>query len=219
MTDLNLLKENVLSAIALSSEDGTYSDEAYDKVQAAIQSLVPHSPTPRPIDEQEFVSSAWGTLYAQFGPRHTAGKPIEHVSNLKILSWAKFPEIPIFMRRLEQEIDHNTRAYNNIHYVTPVDGGMEAAYRVFGEYALDGDEPQRYKVNFYKGDFIGLNGESPEGIRAAFGMDPDQPLEVELQSPKLHSDVVYVDGDMRINYGSVGGVYVLNRLTSPMQSV
>ncbi|MEM0928231.1 MAG: PAP/fibrillin family protein [Pseudomonadota bacterium] len=219
MTDLNSLKDEVLSAIALSGDDGTYSDEAYDKVQAAIQSLVPHTPTPRPVDKQEFVSSAWGTLYAQFGPRHTAGKPIEHVSNLKILSWAKFPEIAIRMKRLEQEIDHATHAYNNLHYVTPVDGGMDAVYRVFGEYTLDEDEPQRYKVNFYKGDFVGLNGEPPDEVRAAFGMDPDQPLEVELQSPKLHSDVVYVDGDMRINFGSVGGVYVLKRLSSPMQSV
>ena len=219
MSDLSTLKNDLLGAIALSGDDGTYSDDAYEKVQAAITSLVPHTPTPRPVDMQDFVSSAWGTLYAQFGPRHTAGKPIEHVSNLKILSWATFPEIQIRMKRLEQEIDHNTRSYNNLHYVTPVDGGMDAVYRVFGEYTLDKDEPQRYKVNFYKADLVGLNGETEEDIRDAFGMEKDQPLEVELNSPKLHSDVVYVDEDMRINFGSVGGVYVLKRLSTPMQSV
>ncbi|MEM8936156.1 MAG: PAP/fibrillin family protein [Pseudomonadota bacterium] len=219
MSDLSSLKEELLGAIALSGEDGTYSDDAYEKVQAAITSLVPHTPTPRPVDEQDFVSSSWGTLFAQFGPRHTAGKPIEHVSNLKILSWATFPDVHIRMKSLEQEIDHNTRAYNNLHYITPENGDLAAVYRVFGEYTLDEDEPQRYKVRFYKADIIGQNGESAEEIRTAFGMDADQPLEVELKAPKLHSDVVYVDSDIRINYGSVGGIYVLNRLSTPMQSV
>jgi hypothetical protein len=31
--------------------------------------------------------------------------------------------------------------------------------------------------------------------------------------------VVYCDDDMRINFGSMGGVYVLNRLNTPGKSV
>ena len=62
-------------------------------------------------------------------------------------------------------------------------------------------------------------GVSGEALRVQFGLEPDAPLRRELKPPKLHSDVVYCDDDMRINHGSMGGVYVLRRLATPGQSV
>jgi hypothetical protein len=35
----------------------------------------------------------------------------------------------------------------------------------------------------------------------------------DLTPPRLHSDVVYLDDDLRINIGSFGGLYVLRRST------
>ena len=79
--------------------------------------------------------------------------------------------------------------------------------------------PQRYVVNFYRGQIRGQNGESDEEIRAAFGFEPNVEIDFELKSPPLHSDIVYCDDDMRINFGSVGGKYILTRKTSPWLSV
>jgi len=62
-------------------------------------------------------------------------------------------------------------------------------------------------------------GLSDAEIRKALDMPDDTPLEVEIKSPKLHSDIVYCDEDIRINFGSVGGIYVLGRLNHEGTSV
>ena len=96
---------------------------------------------------------------------------------------------------------------------------MDCYYTVFGRYAVEADAPQRYVVDFYRGQIRGLNGESDAEIRKAFGFEADQPIDFELKSPPLHSDIVYCDEDMRINYGSVGGKYILTRRENPWLSV
>ena len=61
-----------------------------------------------------------------------------------------------------------------------------------GRYGPDQGNPKRYMVEFY---------------RVAFRPIP------------FHSDIVYLDDDLRINYGKLGGFYVLERLNEPGHSV
>jgi hypothetical protein len=90
---------------------------------------------------------------------------------------------------------------------------------VWGRYTIDPATPQRYAVNFYGVELRPLAGVTEAEVRAQFGLPDDQPLKAELKPMKLHSDVVYCDDDMRINFGSMGGVYVLRRLATPGKSV
>ena len=219
MTDVIALKAKLRKAIDNANEDGTYTDEAYDRIKAAIDELLPNSPIPRPFDEQEKISDPWETLFAQFGPRHTAGKPVVHEGKLNFVSFSAFPAVPFRNLELEQEIHHVSKDYNNVHVIEPIDGSTQFRLATFGRYSVTEDEPQRYHVEFYKTKIWSEQGHSDDDIRKALDIPNDHPLEVPVKSPKLHSDIVYCDDEIRINFGSVGGIYVLGRLQHKGASV
>ena len=213
------IKSDLVSAINNTNADGTYSYESYEEIQVLMDKLAALTPTPRPFDKQDFITDHWGTLYAQFGPRHTAGKSVAHDNMFHFVSWSKLPKLPFRNLDLRQEIHHETGDYNNVHLIQPIGGGIDCYYTVYGRYIVEKDLPQRYVVDFYRGQIRGQNGESDEDIRAAFGFDSDVDIDFDLKSPPLHSDIVYCDEDMRINFGSVGGKYILMRKKSPWLSV
>ena len=211
MPSLPELKARLRASIDQARPDGTYEEAVVDEIHALMQELANNTPMPRPFDEQDKVAGPWGSYFAQFGPKHTAGKPIEHVTSFKLLSFGKFPDKPMRMVHIEQEIHHQSKDYNNVQIIEPVDGGMKAYFTVYGRYDVKEDNPQRYNVEFYRIALTGANGESDDDLRKAFDLAADTPLDVAMKPPKLHSDVVFCDDDMRINFGSMGGAYVMNR--------
>jgi len=214
------IKSDLLAMIDKTEDDGTYAEETYDAIQRLMDELAAVTPTPRPVDKQDFITDHWGTLYAQFGPRHTAGKSVAHDNMFHFVSWSNLPKLPFRNLDLRQEIHHETGDYNNVHMIQPIGGGIDCYYTVFGRYTVEPEEPQRYRVEFYRGQIRGQKGESDEEVRNAFGFDSDQAMDFELKKiPPLHSDIVYCDDDMRINFGSVGGKYILTRKKNPWLSV
>jgi hypothetical protein len=103
--------------------------------------------------------------------------------------------------------------------MTTPDGAHAGQIVVWGRYSLNEAMPQRYDVAFYAVELVPPSGVSDADFRAQFGLDAELPLRVEMKPPRLHSDVVYCDDDMRINFGAMGGVYVLKRLATPGKSV
>jgi len=215
MANINALKQGLMSAISAANPDGTYSDAAYAKLKSAIDDIVPHSPIPRPFDEQARIAGHWVTRFAQFGPRHTAGKPIEHDNQLNFVSFSAFPALPFRNLDLAQEIHHETKDYNNVHVIEPAGGGPKLRLATYGRYEVIEEEPQRYGVEFYKTRIWSENGHSDAEIRELLSLPADHALEKSVASPKLHSDIVYCDDTIRINFGSVGGIYVLERMDNP----
>jgi hypothetical protein len=213
------LKVRLLEAIAASRQDGTYEDGVLDQIHASIDALRPHSAIPAPTLEQHRVSGPWRTLFAQFQVRHTAGKPIEHDSDLSIQSFKAFPKLPAKVLVLNQEIHHEGHHYNNVVKVQAPDGHTQGHVIVWGRYRVEEDWPQRYFVDFYQAELRPLPGRDAGAFRAAFGLDADTPLARPLKPPRLHSDIVYCDEKLRINVGSLGGVYVLERLDQQPVSV
>ncbi len=219
MSDTSSLKAQLDEAIDQAGPDGLYDDATFQRIHACINALVPLSPTPRPIDAQEFVQSPWGSRFAQFGTRHTAGKPIRHQSKLSLQSFNRFPPLDIRVEDIDQEIRVAGSHYNNVVSITTTDGKHAGRIIVWGRYELLPEEPQRYRVSFYACELVPPAGVTPAQFREQFGLAPELPLRQELKPPKLHSDVVYCDDDMRINFGSMGGVYVMRRLTTPGKSI
>ena len=219
MTDVSTLKADLIAAIHADDGAGKYDEAGVDRIHALIEKLVPLSPIPRPIDEQETVAGPWRSIFAQFGPKHTAGKPITHETRFKFLTFNHFPDVPLRLLEIEQEIHAVSKDYNNVHIIEPVGGGLQAHLIVYGHYAIDADLPQRYKVEFSRVGLVSPDGLSDDALRQAFGFDASQPLLVNFKPPTLHSDVVYCDADMRINFGSMGGVYVMTRLDHDGHSV
>ena len=91
MTDIATIKAELLAAIACAQPDGSYADAEFDRIHAAIAALTPLTPTPDCLAAQAFVASPWRSLYSQFGPRHTAGKPTRHQTTMNLQSFNKFP--------------------------------------------------------------------------------------------------------------------------------
>jgi PAP_fibrillin len=219
MSDIATIKAELLAAIAAAEPDGSYGDAAFAHIHAAIAALTPLTPTPSCFAAQDFVQSPWRSLYSQFGPRHTAGKPTRHQTTMNLQSFNKFPAVDMFVSDIDQEIRVADGHYNNVVSISTLDGAHHAEMIVWGTYSIDPATPQRYAVNFYAVELRPPAGVSEAQVRAHFGLPADQPLKAELKPMKLHSDVVYCDNDMRINFGSMGGVYVLRRLATPGKSV
>lgn len=219
MPDIAALKQDLNAAIDASRPDGTYDDETFDRIHDLINQLVPHTPTPSPLEDQDYVAAPWGSRFAQFGPKHTAGKPIKHLSSMKLQSFARFPDLPIEVCEIDQEIRVEGKHYNNVSEIATPDGKHRASLIVWGRYRVEASDPQRYIVEFYAAELKAPDGVSDDELRIQFGLDEGADLRREIKSPKLHSDIVYCDDDMRINYGSMGGLYVMRRLDTAGKSV
>ena len=212
MTDVTTLKAKLITATNASDEEGRYSESGIETIHMLIGEIIPHTPIPRPVDEQAKVAGPWKSIFAQFGPKHTAGKPITHETSFKLLTFNNLPDAPLRLLEIEQEIHAVSKDYNNVHIVETLDGGLRAHLIVFGHYAIEADDPKRYRVEFSRVALVSPNENSDVELRQAFGFDPEQSLDVSFKPPALHSDVVYCDDDLRINFGSMGGVYVMTRL-------
>lgn len=211
-------KQQVLALIDAAGTDGSYDEEGFDQLMEALKELCAMTPTPAPLDNQEFVAGPWRTLFASFGPRHTAGKTLVHDTLLSYQSFNKFPKVPVRVIQLEQEIHAGTYEYNNIAYLENPDGTAKASVITRGTYSDKDENRQRYQVSFHRVELISDDGLDDAALREAFGLEPDHPLVVDLKGD-FYSDISYCDDDMRVNYGSVGGVYVLERLHHSGRSV
>ena len=130
-------------------------------------------------------------------------------SSLKIQTFGNLPDVSVTHLGTSQEIKEDDKSYNNVTLIENEAKTKQAHCIVFGKYSADEDDPQRFHVAFEGFALRAINGESDDELRAAFGLDADVALEGTFSPPKLHSDVVYLDEDTRVNYGGMGGVYVL----------
>ena len=219
MSNAAELKQQILTYVDGLDEMTLPSVAEKDELRALCDELCPLTPTPRPIEQQEVPEGVWRTRFASFGAKHSDGQPLQHETNLKLQSFGNLPSVPARVTHMHQEIEQESKAYNNVVYVTNSAGDTRAVIVMEGRYSGDDDNPQRYSVEFHRVSLRTVDGEPADDLREAFGIDADAPLAVEFRPPKLHSDIVYVDEDIRINYGSLGGFYVLQRVQEPGFSV
>ncbi len=190
-----------------------------EKLKSLLDSMIPLSPTPDPMDNEEVSEGVWECKYANFGVKHAAEQPMLHRSSLAKQSWNNLPNIPADMINIRQEILKATKAYNNVVRLRSTTSACEATCILYGTYSGDPDNRTRYSVAFSEVSLEPLNGNSEDELRTGFGIDPDVPLKAAFNPPKLHSDIVYVDEKLRINYGSLGGYYVNLRVEEPGYSI
>lgn len=205
-------KDRLLGHLDRQDALGPYSEEAFQELGQLVEALKPLSPVPAPVDALEYVEGRWETLFAHFGARHSAGKPKVHDSNLKVQSFNCFPPVPVRVERISQEISRVGSAYNNVIDFLAADGNTRGVMIVHGRFCDDPDNRQRFVVDFHRVELRPAAGGNEAGLRAALGFGGDDSLIVDLaKPPRLHSDVIYVDDDVRINAGGLGGLYVLRR--------
>lgn len=220
MSDRTDLKRRIFAFVDQMDETTLISEDEKDELRAMCDELSQHTPCPEPINNQQVSEGVWLTRFASFGAKHSDEQPLQHDTNLQFLSFGNLPKAAVSVTHMHQEIEAASAAYNNIVFVQNSDGDANAVIVMEGEYSGDDDNPQRYSVAFTSVRMESADSSSDEAaLRQAFDIEADAPLMKEFRPPKLHSDIVYVDDDMRINYGGLGGFYVLQRLTSKGFSV
>lgn len=91
---------------------------------------------------------------------------------------------------------------------------------MFGIFLGDDENRQRFHVKFSSAKVVpAVNGTSMDIFREVLGLDAEAMLEAEFKPPSLHSDVVYLDDDLLINLGSIGGAYVMAGIDRPLTSI
>jgi hypothetical protein len=213
------LKQRILAHIDSQDAEGGFSDAAFEHLARLVDAIRRESPVPDPGRRPERLEGRWETAFAHFGAKHSAGKTRVHDSNLKVQSFNRFPPVPIRVRRICQEIACAGSAYNNVIDFDSGDGLAHGQIVVRGVFRADAVDAQRFAVDFQRVEISPREGSSEAALRGALGFGASARLAEPLKPPRLHSDVVYLDDDMRINLGSLGGLYLLRRSATPPVSV
>ncbi len=219
MSERTDLKRKIFAFVDQLDETVVASEEEKDQLRALCDEISQYTPCPEPINNQHVSEGVWLTRFASFGAKHSDSQPLQHDTSLMFLSFGNLPKAAIRVTSLHQEIEESSAAYNNVVFIENPSGDAKAVVVMDGVYSGDEDNLQRYSVAFTGVRLVSVDGSDEAALRQAFGIDADAPLSKEFRPPKLHSDIVYVDEDMRINYGGLGGFYVLQRLTSKGFSV
>ncbi len=189
------------------------------ELKKTLDDLIPFTPTPAPMDNQAAAEGVWECDYANFGVKHAAEQPMLHRSSLAKQSWNNLPNIPADMINIRQEILASTKAYNNVVKLRSTTSDCEAMIVLYGTYSGDPENRTRYSVAFSEVSLEPVVGNTEADLRAGFELDADVPLRTTFNPPKLHSDIVYVDDSLRINYGSLGGYYVNTKIDEAGYSI
>jgi hypothetical protein len=220
MTATTPLKQRLLDHVDQQDAAGSFSDEAFEELARLVEQIRLESPVQAPMDAMDQVEGRWETEFAHFGARHSAGKPRVHDSNLKVHSFNRFPPVPVRITRMCQEISRQGNEYNNVVDFLAADGVTQGQIIVRGVYREDPDgNRQRFVVDFVRVELSPGAGVSEAELREALGFVNGEALSADMKPPRLHSDVVYLDDQHRINIGSFGGLYLLRRSAEPPVSV
>ena len=213
-------KRALFSVLDAMDLHGGLSAERFSELGEVISALRAVSPVADPIVRQELVQGRWETLFAHFGSRESAGKTRAHDSDLRTHSFGQFKPVPVRVTRLCQEIARGGIAYNNVASFEAPDGAFAGYIVVRGSYKPDPNgDLRRFMVDFNCAELHPSGAADEAALRERLGLQSGEPLQRSFKSPKLHSDIVYLDDDTRVNVGAYGGVYVLRRLSEPGVSV
>jgi hypothetical protein len=214
MDDRSRARAALLAHLDTASPDGGLSEPGFARLGELVAELSALTAYPRPAERPQVLAGRWVTVFAHFGARHSAGKPRVHESNLKIHSFNKFPELPISVLALHQEVAADGSRYDNVVSIAAPGGRCCAEVITHGRWVVDAHNPQRLNIEFDRVELRPTGAGGAAAVRAALAAPADLPLSADLNVGKLYSDVVYLDDELRINRGIQGGLYVLTKLSS-----
>ncbi len=215
---LESVKRDLLSLVEAFNA-GQSGPPDYAEVVALVDTISPLSPIPDPNNHLASVAGSWISLYASFGMGHSKGKSHHDDSSLALQTFKAFPDIPIHVSDIVQEIGLDSKAYNNVVFFKTTTDGCEGLIIIHGDYACDPDDVRRFRVVFHGAEIRGAEGVSDQDLRRSLQLPDDYALKRDFKPAKLHSDIVYLDDAIRINIGGMGGVYILERRSGPALSL
>jgi hypothetical protein len=164
------------------------------------------NPTPDPTRRPDLYVGRWKTLFSTFN--------LEMETTLARLSFGKLSSGPITVGELYQEVgpeDADCR-YDNVVTFTDA-AGKPGAKVMLGRFSVD--DGHKLGVVFYEVFATPEDDRSIETFKADAGIAPDGVVRRVIEkTPPLHSSIIYLDDDLRLNRGVYGGVYVLQKVSA-----
>lgn len=178
------------------------------EIHALALALEQANPTPAPAQRPQLYAGRWQLLYSTFD--------LEPQTNLRRLSFNRLPSAAVSVARLYQEVDPgdgDDTVYDNVVELTDPSGGTLVKV-MLGRYAAH--DGHRLDVVFHHVFVTATDGRPEARLRADLGLGADARLSVPVErTPPMHSSIVFLDDELRINRGVYGGLYVLRRVPGP----
>lgn len=225
MADRVALRRELLDLIAAHKEGFASGTPESQRIDAIIDELTPLTVYPRALDHPEVFRGHWRGAFFNLGKlvggaqAHNQG--IGATMSLKVFSMGRLPDIPATFLGSGLEIDPATSAYNFVSHFALGDKKVPVYHFATAGYARREENLDRFFVDFGGFKVVPVDPTlAPAAFAAAIGVDDAALMSAEMNPrPKLWSHVVYMDDEIRIQLGQLGGHYVLMRTDLPMYSI
>lgn len=225
MSEREKLRAELLSIISTHKEGFASGTPESKRVDELIDLLSPLTPYPRALDHGHVFGGRWeGDYYSigkLIGGSGAHGQGVGVVTSLKVFSMGRLPDVPAQFCGTGLEVDPATGAYNFFSNLKVGEKMVPSFQVLYGTYKQREENPDRFFVEFtrvaiYPEDLtLDLNSYCK---RIGFD-DPAQLFADMNPTPKLWSHVAYMDDEMRIQLGQLGGHYVMFKTAKPMLSL
>lgn len=203
---LTELKHNIRDLVAQS---GTLKKETEaelgEKIAALALELEAANPTQDPTARTDLFDGRWKLLFSTFN--------LERKASLAKLSFGKLPDANVIIGDVFQEVSSaHGQLYDNVVEFEDA-SGQKGLKVMHGYYTIH--DGQRLDVVFDHVFIAPRDDRSMSQFRAGLGLPQDALISVAIaRTPPMHSSIIYLDDDMRINRGVYGGVYVLEKVAA-----
>lgn len=216
------LKAELVGLVASHKEGFASGTPEARRIDALIDLLRPLTPYPRAMDHGEVYGGRWSNDFSNYG-KYVGGRDVTDQglgakTNLKTFSMGRLPEVPLQVLENGLEIDPPTRRYHLCGLVLAGAEEIPADLRALAVYEQREEDPETFFIAFKAFDIRPRDPDLPiEAFCRRIGIETHH---VRLEpNPKLHSTIAYMDDDLRIQLGQLGGHYVMHKTDAPMRSM
>jgi hypothetical protein len=219
------LREELLHLIARHKEGFAAGTPETVRIDELIDELVEYTPYPGALNHPEIYQGHWEGSYFSFGRMvggdgaTDQGKGV--TTSLRVFSMGRLPDVPATQLYTGLEIDPDSGSYNFYSRFLIGENEVDSHHFSYGRFKKKEENLDRFFVEFDSFEIIPTDPEmSVDAYCEAIGVESAEELTSQLKpSPKLWSHVAYMDEDIRIQLGQLGGHSVMIRTDSPLFSI
>lgn len=225
MTQREELRAELLELIKTHKEGLGALTPATQRIDALIDELAQVTKYPGALNHPNVIRGHWAGAYVSFGRlvggdgATNQGKDV--TTSLRVFSMGRLPDVPATQVYSGLEIEPGTGTYNFYARYNIGQNKIDSHHLTYGRYTRKDENPDRFFVEFDKFEILPADPTmSLDDYRRAIGVGASESLSAVLApSPKLWSHVAYMDDEIRIHLGQMGGHYVMRKTALPMYAL
>lgn len=221
MSNRESLREEMLALCETHKEGFASGTPEALRLDELIDEISKVTLYPNAMDYPDIWRGQWVGIYHNLGGlvggKQTKDQGIGYTTSLYAYSMKRLPDIPARFDGNVLEVEPTTGAYNFQADMLVGEAQVPTDHYTLGRYRR-GENPDRFYVEF---DSFMVRPKdksmSLDEYAAAIGVDDPAKLHAEMDiKPKLYSTILYMDDDIRIQLGQLGGHYIMRRTGQPM---